>query len=285
MSSSSSAQLHSTVANGRSSEAATKTQKPEPTKEVPIEPTNKTVDAEFRKKKLVRKHAGPSKIKYAVWLGGHATCVVFGVIALVWNLLWFKDHYYLSSICYRISLIGEVVALVCTTSRRFGFAHLPRFSMMLAQKNFQYILLSVAWLFTFRSVLKIVPVILISMLQLAENKKIEPLLKLGDMFGTIIAFDELILVAYLFARTVAMIKTSGYQLILMMTLLWLRVLFDAKTAEMFAYVVDRLDGKMSQVQNKKVRKAWNKLRAFIKEKVEGHGPDNQVDANQKMSKN
>lgn len=238
-----------------------------PTKDAPVEPTNEVVPSEQRRKKLVRKNAGPLPIKYGLWFGGHVSSIVFGIVAIVWQALLLNNCYYLKSISYRLSLMGAVVALVVTMTRRFGLSNRPRFSLMLVQKNFQYALLLTVWIFTFPSIFKILPTVLVSILQLAENKQVSAVLKLGDTFGTIIAFNEIILLFYLFLRTVVMLKTSGYQFMLMMTLLWLRVMFDRKTAEMFAYVVDLLDGKVSSTKNKKVKRAWNKFRAFLKEKT------------------
>lgn len=236
-------------------------------KKVPQEPTNKSVPQEYRKRKLVRKNAGPLALKYGLWIGGHAISVVFGVIYIIWQVLLFNNRYYIKTISYKLSLMGALLALVVTMTRRFGLSNRPRFSLMLAQKNFQYALLLFVWIFTFPSIFKITPTVLISILQLAENKEYSAVLKVGNTFGTIIAFNEIILLFYLLFRTALMLKTSGYQFMLMMTLLWLRVMFDVKTAEMFAYVVDKLDGKVSSVKNKKVTKGWNKFRAFLKEKT------------------
>lgn len=271
MSASASSQLERSDANGLSEKP--KQSDSNPTDKTPLEATNRTVEAQFRKKKLVRKNQGPPKIKYIVWISGHIASIVFGVLSIVWQLLRFNNHYYINSIMYRLSIVGAIVALVTTMTRRFGLSHAPRFSMLLAQKNFQYFLLSFAWLFTFRSVLKIVPTILISVLQLAENRNIPVILSVGKQIGTVIACNEILLLLYLLVRTVFMLKTSGYQFMMMMMLLWLRVLFDVQTARIFAYGVDLLDGKVSSVKNKSLRKAWNKLRAFIKEKVEVQGPD------------
>lgn len=272
MSTSTLPELEKPKTNG-SVEKPKESQTPNPTEKTPVEATNRTVEAEFRKKKLVRKNQGPSKIKYTIWLSGHIASIVFGVLSIVWQVLLLNNYYYINSILYRLSIVGAIVALVTTMTRRFGISHAPRFSMLLAQKNFQYFLLSFVWLFTFRSIFKILPTILISILQLAENKKIPVILKAGSSIGTVIAFNEIFLVLYLLVRTVFMLKTAGFQFLLMMMLLWLRVLFDVQTARIFAYVVDMLDGKVSTVKNKKLRKAWNKLRAFIKEKVEIQGPD------------
>lgn len=273
-----------TIAKEENSVSQQADSKPEKThisnvrEEVPVELINKTVDKQYRKKKLVRKSRGTSIVKYALWVGGHSTSVVFGVIYLVWNASLLANIFFLKSIAYRISLLGALVAFMVTVSRRFGLSHLPRFSMMLAQKNFQFLLLASVWLITFRSVFKILPTILVSLLQLAQEKETSAVLQYADRLGSVIAFSEIVLVVYLAVRTMLMMKTAGYQLLLVLTLLWLRVLFDKETAQIFAYVANLLDGKVSSMKNRKVKKAWVRLRVFLMEKVENHSSNNQVNS-------
>ncbi|RKP29445.1 hypothetical protein METBISCDRAFT_18640 [Metschnikowia bicuspidata] len=262
------------ISNGSLAETIKPTQKPNDTKEVPKKGTNVTFQPEFRKRKLVPKSAGPSGLKYGLWLGGHVGSVVFGTIYHARNLLFLPNRYHINTICYRLSLLCSILALLVTVSRRYGLSHLPRYSMMLALKNIQCILLSLVWLFTFESVFKILPTVLISLLQLAENKEVTVVLKAGDLLGTIITFDEIFLLVYLFLRTLLMFSTSGYQFLAMMMLLWLRVLIDVKTARMLAYTMDLMDGKVSKIQNKKAKKAWSKLKTFIEEKTESHDANN-----------
>lgn len=228
--------------------------------------TNDTVKPTLRKKKLVKKQGDPSKLKYYLWLGGHVFSIVFGIVTFVWQTLWLKNVYYINSIAYRLALIGASAALLATMSHKFGLKYLPHFPSLLAQLNFQYLVLAVIWCFTFKSIFKIIPLFLISVLQLAEHKKIGAIQKQADFLASIIGFSELFLVVYLLLRTIFFRQTSGYQLAVVLIFLWLRILFDDETANMFAYLVEKLDGKVSTVKNEKVLKIWSKVKAFLDEK-------------------
>lgn len=230
------------------------------------EATNDTVAAKHRKKRLVAKHSGPSKIKYYVWLAGHTMSLLFGLVSFTWQVLWLRNVYYVNSIAYRMSLLGAVMALGASMSKKFGLRYLPPFSTLLAQRNFQYLVLSLVWSFTFKSIFKLIPTLMISFLQLALHFKAKAVLGQADLLASAIAFDEILLVLYLLVRTLLFRYTAGYQLLIMLTFLWLRVLFDESTANMFGYLVIKLDGRVSGVKNEKVQKVWKKIKVFLKEK-------------------
>lgn len=241
---------------------------PDKAGKVAIEPTNDTVDSQYRMRKLVRKHGGPAKSKYVLWFASHCIAVVSGLLYLVFVFILMSNRYYLQTLFYKLTIVGAILACMCTTSRRFGFALLPRFSMLAAQMNFQLVIFMSMWLVTFQSVFKIVPIILISMLQVAAEKKVSFVLKLQNVFSTVIAFNEFFLLVYLLFRAVFMMRTAGYQLVILISLIRLRILFDIQTAEFFAYFIDILDSKVAFLPNDKVRKSWNKLRKFIKNTLE-----------------
>lgn len=228
--------------------------------------TNRMVEPDYRKRKLVKKIGGQSKTKYYVWLGGHATSLVFGTVTLIFQIFWLPNVYYINSISYRLCLLGATTAFLATMSHKFGLHYLPPFTTLLVQHNFQYLILAIIWCFTFKSILKILPLYLISLLQLSEHKKVSFIQKHSDSIGSFIGFTELLLMAYLLLRTIAFRSTSGYQFAIMSIFLWLRILFDPDTARMFAYVVDKADSKISTVKNEKVTKAWGKAKKFLHEK-------------------
>lgn len=228
--------------------------------------TNRIVEPSFRKKKLVKRLAGVSKTKYYVWLGGHVTSLVFGTIALIFEVLWLPNRYYIHSISYRLCLLGATAAFTATLSKKFGLHFLPPFTTLIAQHNFQYLVLAVMWCFTFKSVLKVFPLYLISILQLADHKKISFVQKHSDALGSLLGFNELALVAYLLLRTLFFRSTSGYQLAIMAIFIWLRVLFDKETAQLFTYIVEKADSKVSGVKNEKVQEIWGKIKRFLEAK-------------------
>lgn len=231
--------------------------------------SNSVVEPHLRKKKLVLKNNDFLALKYKLWLAGHVTCLVFGTLTCIWQVLWLKDIYYINTIAYRLALIGSCLALGSTTAHKYGVLFLPPLTTFLSQQNFQYLVLGIVWCFTFKSVFKIIPFYLISLLQLAENKKIAAVQKQADFLALIIAFDELFLVVYLLLRTIFFRNTAGFQLVLKLVFVWLRILFDHSTAELFAYLMEKLDGKASTIKNEKVQKLWKKARVLLDEKVSG----------------
>lgn len=228
--------------------------------------TNRIVSREDRKRRLVRRLVGTSKTKLYVWSLGHTLCVIFGSITMVFQVLWLPKIFYINSICYRLCLLGATTAYLATLSHKFGLHHLPPFTTLLAQHNFQYLILSVIWCFTFKSVFKIVPLYLISLLQLADHKKIAFVQKHGDVLGAIIGFTEISFIFYLLIRTLTFRSTSGYQLAIFLIFIWLRILFDSLTSHMFAYVVDKADVHVSKIKHEKVAKVWTKVKNFLEDK-------------------
>lgn len=219
-----------------------------------------------QKRRLVRRIQKPVALKYHVWLAGHCVCLAFGLVYFVFQLFWLRDHYYMCTIAYRLSLIGAAVAFGATMSHKFGLHFLPPMLTLVAQHNFQYLVLTVVWVFTFRSVLKIVPVMLIAVLQLGSHKKVPFIEEKGDVLGSLVAVDEIVLLFYLLLRTVAFRYTLGYQLVLKLIFFWLRTLFDPDTANSLLYMVDKLDVHLKKIKNEKVQHVWEKTKLLLEEK-------------------
>lgn len=228
----------------------------------------KPVDSYPKKKKLVRKEKPVNPIKYKLWLFGQISCVVFGSISFVFQILWLPNKYYINSICYRLSLLGSIASLLATTSYKFGLKYLPPSSTLIAQQNFQFVTLGVVWLFTFKSVFKIIPFYLIAILQLGAHKDIKVIENQSSFLASLIAYNELIFVVYLLLRTLCFRGTSGFQLVLFLIFYWLRVLYNPETKNLFKTIVDRLDYKVQNVKNEKVLHYWNKGKLMLNEKTE-----------------
>lgn len=232
--------------------------------------SNLTVKPEDRKKKLVRKQSGPSPLKYHLWLGGHLTTLVFGGISFIFQIFFLPNKYYINSISYRLALLGAIVSLTATLSHKFGLKYLPPSSTLIAQQNFQYLILAFVWIFTFKSNFKIIPYYLISLLQIAANKNVDVILNQASLLASIIAYDELFLIIYLFLRTILFRNTSGYQFGLFTIFYWLRILYNKATGNLFSAIVDRLDGKVSKsVKNEKFQHYWVRTKEFLDAKKHG----------------
>lgn len=231
-----------------------------------VEKTAK-LNADNKRKKLVRKKKGPNPLKYKAWFFGHVSCIVFGSISFMFQIFWLPNKFYINSICYRISLFGAMISLMATVSHKFGFDYLPPSSSLLAQQNFQFLLLAVAWLMTFKSIFKLLPYYLISVLQLGSHKNIDAIQKQEDVLASLIAYDELFLIGYLLLRTIFFRGSSGFQLVLYGIFYWLRILFNKETSNLFMVIISRLDGKVkSKVKHEKFLYYWNKTRMILEEK-------------------
>lgn len=229
---------------------------------------NDSTGEDHKRKKLVRKQKPPNPLKYQIWLFGHLACIVFGTISFTFQIFWLPNKFYINSICYRLSLLGSIGALLATVSHKFGLSYLPPTSTLIAQQNFQFVVLAIAWLFTFKSIFKIIPFYLIAVLQIAQHKKIDAVLKQQLFLASLIAYNELVFIVYLVLRTLAFRGTSGFQLILFLLFYWLRILYNPETGNLFEVIIERLDGKVKNVKNEKVVYYWNKTKTIVQNKAE-----------------
>lgn len=229
--------------------------------------TNLRVSPDQRKRRLVKKERHSNQWKYNIWTYGHITTIVFGSIYFIMQLLWLPNRFYIQSMCYRLSFVGSTLALFGTVSNKFGVTHLPPLSALLSQENFQYLILAMVWFFTFKSVIKIIPFYLVSVLQFSHHKGIKQVIDQLYILASVIAYDELFLVVYLLLRTVFFRKTSGYQLCLVLGFLWLRILYNPQTRNLAKSVVNALDDKVMDTKNEKIIKPWTNVKAFLEQKT------------------
>ena len=218
------------------------------------------------KKRLVKSSSENKAWKKKLWLAGHFAVIVFGGISISFQVFWIPNRYYINSISYRLALLGAISALFATSSHKFGIHNLPPTSTLLAQQNFQYFILAVLWIFTYKSTFKLLPYLLISLLQLATSENLKFVLAEQDLLAAIIAYDELILIVVLLLRTLFFRSSSGYQLVLYLSFYWLRILFNKETKNLFKAVLQRLDGKVSKVKNPKVQYGWSKVMQIVEDK-------------------
>lgn len=224
-------------------------------------------DDVHKKQKLVRKQKSANPIKYKIWLAGHLSCIVFGTISFVFQVLWLPNKFYINSISYRLSLLGSIAALLATVSHKFGLSYLPPTTTLIAQQNFQFMILANVWLFTFKSVFKILPFYLIAILQISDHKKIEPVRKQQQFLASLIAYNELVFIVYLLLRTLFFRGTSGFQLLIFLVFYWLRILYNPETGHLFEVLIQRLDGKVQNTKNDKVLYYWNKTKLIVERKT------------------
>lgn len=219
-----------------------------------------------KKKVLRRKIKGPNPLKKKIWLAGHASVLAFGLLYCL--LLFLRiNKWYIRFICYRFSLIGTVVALGAAISHKYGLRYLPPTPTLFAQQDFQYLLIALVDIFTFRSMFKLLPFVLISLLHLGDEFKVTAITSQGAFLASLIAYDELFLIVYLVLRTLFFRGSLGFQLAIYLTFYWLRILYNKDTAKMFSTLMEKLDIKVSTVKNEKVQKLWAKAKKHIDEKA------------------
>ena len=199
--------------------------------------------------------------------------LVFGSISFIFQILWLPNYYYINSISYRLGLIGSIAALTATFSHKFGLHNLPNIGTLLSHQNFQYLVLAIVWIFSFKSVFKILPYFLLALLHIGNLKKILFITKELDFLASVIAYDELLLVVYLLLRTLFFRNTSGYQLTIFLVFYWLRILYNKETTNLFQTIIERLDGKVCNVKNPKVQHYWYKIKTFVNEKQQQEQQD------------
>ncbi|KAG7664546.1 uncharacterized protein J8A68_001933 [[Candida] subhashii] len=219
-----------------------------------------------KKRKLIRTSRETDPLKFKIWLGGHIATIVFGSISLLFQLLWIPNKYYINSISYRLTFVGAIVALTATFSHKFGLSYLPKPATLLSQQNFQYIVLALVWVFTFKSTFKILPYYFLAILHIGNIKNISAITNESEFLASLIAYDELLLIGYLFLRTIFFRNGAGYQLLLFLVFYWVRVLYNKETRNLFAAIIQRLDYEMVKVQNEKVKHYWGKTKEFIEVK-------------------
>lgn len=227
-------------------------------------------DKKTVQKRLVRKTGSNTALKKKMWLAGHLSVVVFGLLSLLFGVFRLENRYYIHSILYRLTLIGAFIALGATASHKFGLSNAPPISALLAHQNFQYFLLATLWLFTFKSIFKLIPYFLISLLQLAHTENILVISSQSTFLASLIAYDELFLIVYLLLRTIFFRNASGFQLLAFLTFYWLRILYNKETTNLFAALIDKVDSKITSIKNEKVQHYWSKTKLFVSEKQNQH---------------
>ncbi|CAN3500095.1 hypothetical protein DICA1_B12398 [Diutina catenulata] len=226
--------------------------------------SNDTVPPPDRSVKLVRKNSQAEALAYKLWLGGWVSCIVFGTLSILMIILRY-NRWYIGSIVYRIALLGAVVSTSLTTWRRFG-SNLPPMGLLLASENFQFVINAFMWFFTFRSMFKVLPYILLGVLHIANQFNIKPILAQRAILSSLIAYDELVLMGYLLLRTLLFQHTSGYQLTVYFAFYWLRILFNNQTKAVFATLVKKVDWRVKDIKNPQFQKVWKKFKIYVSSK-------------------
>ncbi|KAF6015950.1 hypothetical protein HII12_000513 [Brettanomyces bruxellensis] len=227
-----------------------------------------TNSSEFVHKRLVKKKVEGTPLTQTLWIAGHATTIAMGLIYTVYYLLFRSHVSKISFIAYRLALIGVFLSYSCTILSQFAQKALPSYITLLGTVNFQYLLLAVVWFFNRSSLFKLVPYLIVSVMQLATQFKIDAVLKLSPQLKIAAAYDELLVFVVLTVDTLLMRGTSGYALFLYAAFFWLRIIESENTRYLLYTVAIKLDSTMAKQKNPKVVSSWKSLKRFLTMKNE-----------------
>ncbi|VEU20999.1 DEKNAAC101834 [Brettanomyces naardenensis] len=214
-------------------------------------------------RKLVRKPKPEQPIVKYVWIAGHVTTIVMGLIYGFYYVLFRSHNSKISFVAYRVALIGSIAAYSCTIVSQFNKKSLPSYLSLLCTLNIQYLLLGIVWFFNRSSIFKIAPYMIVSALQLATQFKVQPLLKLSHELKLVVAYDELLLFVVLLVDTILMRGTSGYALVIYLGFYWLRLIQSEDTRYLVYTIIVKLDTIMNKQKNPKVVEGWKVVKKFL----------------------
>lgn len=214
--------------------------------------------------KKLRKVVKPEKSKTKqIWLLGHIVTITFGIIYAMYYLQYKAHNSYVAVISYKLSLFGVWASYVLSIQSQYNLKSLPNYATLIGTENFQFFLLSIIWVFNRTSLFKILPYLIISVLHLSQNYKLDAILKFENTLCAIIMYNELFVFILLLVDTLLVRGTSGYGLVVYAMFLWLRVLQSENTRHFLYAQIIRFDNIMSKIKNPKVASMWRKIKKFL----------------------
>lgn len=227
-------------------------------------PLPETPSTSHANQKLVKKtkKKGAAAMKTA-WIAAHATTLATGAIYAGYYALYISHISWTSFLAYRFCLLGSFVAYSITILSQFSRKSLPNSIALLSTTNYQYLLLTWIWFFNRSSLFKIIPYLITSLLQLAQQFNVQPILKLSPQLKLVAAYDELVLFVVLFVDTLLMRGTSGFALVIYAGFYWLRIVENEDTRYLLYSIASKLDSTMSKQKNPKVVESWKDIKRFL----------------------
>lgn len=214
--------------------------------------------------KKLRKIAKPAK-SYAktIWLAGHLMTLGFGLFYTMFYIQRKSQHRLIPWVCYKLTLIGVWASYLVSIQSQYNIKSLPHYTALIATENFQYLLLSVVWFFNRNSLFKILPYMVVSLLQVASSQNLTAILNLELQLSKVVLYDELFLFLLLFVDTLLFRGTSGYGLVTYCMFMWLRILQSENTRFfLYAHLI-KFDSQISKIKNEKVQEGWSKVKKFL----------------------
>lgn len=214
-------------------------------------------------KKLRKINKPPKSYAKSIWLVGHIMTLGFGVFYSLYYFQRKSQHRLVPWVCYKLTLMGVWTAYVTSIQSQYNIKSLPHYTTLVATENFQYLLLSVMWFFNRNSFFKILPFMIVSLLQIATSCKLTAVLKLETQLSKVVLYDELFLFVLLLVDTLLLRGTSGYGLVTYCMFMWLRILQSENTRFFLYDNLIKLDSQISKIKNPKVQQGWLGVKKFL----------------------
>lgn len=205
---------------------------------------------------------GKSMLK-PLWLAGHSVTLLFGVVYTSYYIRRASHTSWICTIAYYLCLFGVCASYGVGVNTQFNLKSLPSYSVLLGTESVQFAILSVIWMFNRSSFFKIYPYMVVSLLQLSDEFKVDAILKLAPILSTSVLYNELLLIVVLFVETLLMRGASGFALVLYCLFYWLRILqFEHSRYFLYTQII-KLDGLMSKIKNENVQERWQAVKRFL----------------------
>lgn len=216
------------------------------------------------KGKKLRKINKPKKSNAKLlWLAGHVLTLGFGIFYTIFYIQRKAQHNLIPLLSYKLALVGVWLSYTVSIQSQYNLKSLPHYTTLLSTENFQYLLLSIVWFFNRSSFFKILPFIIVSILQLSSTFNLKAILKFEQKLSAVVLYNELFLFLLLFVDTLLFRGTSGYGLVVYCMFMWLRVLQNENTRFFLYDNLVKLDKYVSKVKNEKVQKIWKDMKTFL----------------------
>lgn len=162
---------------------------------------------------LVKKKKS-NKTNKIIWLFGHYSMFLFGMCSIVINIFKLKLFYQLKDYFYRLLFIGISAVFFISLSNNSILTDNFSFFKLISDENFQFLIFSLLWLFSNINIIKLIPNILNSFLQLGYHFKIKKIIKLEFLLNKLFCYSEILLIISLLIDSLFINFAFCYQLIL-----------------------------------------------------------------------
>lgn len=198
-----------------------------------------------------------------LWLAGHVMTLFFGVLYALFYVQRKSQGRLVPWCCYKLTLAGIWLSYAISIQSQFNIKSLPHYTSLIATENFQFLLLSIFWAFNRSSLFKILPFLIISLLQLATAFKLDAVLKCERILCGVLLYNSMFLLLLLLVDTLLLRGTSGYGLMVYVLFMWLRILQSENTRFFIYSQLVKFDTSITKVKNKHVQEAWTSVKKFL----------------------